>query len=366
MTDIAPPLGLLAELTHRCPLACPYCSNPLELESASREMPTSLWTSLLTQAANLGVLQIHLSGGEPAARRDLEEIVAHGKREDLYLNLITSGVGLTTERLTRLALLGLDHVQLSFQDTDAESADRIAGSRGAMMRKLAMAKAVVDAGMMLTINAVVHRANVARAADIVSLAHELGAHRVEIAHAQYYGWALQNRSALMPERDEAHRAIAAVEKRKQELRDQIVVDHILPDYYASRPKACVGGWGRKMMSVTPSGRALPCHSAQIIPGLEFWSVQDHSLEEIWHHSPAFNAFRGTDWMKEPCGSCALREVDFGGCRCQAMMLAGDAQATDPVCALSPRHETLTRYARDTHVAVAPYEYRRMPGRAREF
>jgi pyrroloquinoline quinone biosynthesis protein E len=360
VTEIAPPLGLLAELTHRCPLACPYCSNPLELEAASREMPTAIWKSVLSQAAELGVLQIHLSGGEPAARRDLEDLVAHGKREDLYLNLITSGVGLTTERLRVLASLGLDHVQLSVQDTDPLNADRIAGYRGAMARKLVVAKGIIDAGLLLTINAVVHRSNVARAADIVSLAHELGAHRVEIAHAQYYGWALQNRSALMPERDDALRAIAAVEKRKDALRDQIVVDHVLPDYYATRPKACVGGWGAKMLSVTPGGRVLPCHSAQVIAGLEFWNVQDHALGDIWRRSPAFNAFRGTDWMQEPCRSCTRREIDHGGCRCQAMMLTGDPKATDPACSLSPHHEELASHTGGVDSAL--YQYRRLTGR----
>lgn len=351
------PLGLLAELTHRCPLACPYCSNPLELEAAAGELPTDVWTSVLTQAAELGVLQVHLSGGEPAARRDLEQIVAHGKRADLYLNLITSGLGLSAVRLRALAEAGLDHVQLSIQDVDADSADKIAGRPGAMARKLAFAQMVADAGLMLTINAVVHRANVDRAADLVSLAHELGAHRVEIAHAQYYGWALRNRGALLPARDDALRAIAAVEARKEQLRGAIVVDHVLPDYFATRPKACIGGWGAKMLMITPGGRALPCHSAQIIPGLEFWNVKDRTLSEIWRESPAFNAFRGTDWMKEPCRTCLRRDIDHGGCRCQAMMLTGDAAATDPVCSLSPHHDGALRDAAVGDLAIE-YQYRR--------
>ena len=331
------PLGLLAELTHRCPLACPYCSNPLALERRADELDTATWERVLAEAAGLGVLQVHLSGGEPLARRDLPAIVAQCARNGLYSNLITSGIGLSDDRMAALAQAGLDHVQLSMQDVEPASADHIAGYAGALARKREAAARVVASGLPLTVNAVIHRGNVARAGAMIELAVALGARRVEIAHTQYYGWAALNREALMPSRNEAEHAIADVERLKAVYASAIVVDHVAPDFHARYPKACMGGWARKTLNVTPTGRVLPCHAAETIPGLTFPNVHDASLAEIWHRSAAFEAFRGETWMREPCRSCDRRGIDFGGCRCQAMALTGDPRNTDPVCVLSPDH-----------------------------
>jgi pyrroloquinoline quinone biosynthesis protein E len=350
------PLGLLAELTHRCPLGCPYCSNPLKLDPRADELDTATWARVFREAAALGVLQVHLSGGEPAARRDLLEITAAARQAGLYANLITSAVGLTEKTLNALADAGLDHVQISIQDSEQASADRIAGYDGAFARKRAFAAQVVGLGLPLTVNAVIHRANIERIGDLVELALALGAGRVEIAHVQYYGWALENRAALMPTRAQVERAVAEVERLRARHHGRIVIDAVVPDYYARYPKPCVGGWGRRSLNVTPAGRVLPCHAAESIPGLEFWSVAEHSLADIWASSPAFRAFRGTDWMQEPCASCPRRHEDFGGCRCQAFALTGDARATDPVCHLSPKHAIV-----ETLAAVqenAEYVYRR--------
>ncbi|HVZ52197.1 MAG TPA: pyrroloquinoline quinone biosynthesis protein PqqE [Pseudolabrys sp.] len=352
---IPAPLGLLAELTHRCPLGCPYCSNPIALDARADELDTATWTRVFREAAGLGVLQVHLSGGEPAARRDLPEIVAAAREAGLYSNLITSAVGLTAQTLSVLADRGLDHVQISIQDSEEASADHIAGYQGASARKRALAADVVKLGLPLTVNMVVHRANIARIEPMVDLALALGATRIEVAHVQYYGWALKNRAALMPTREQVETAVASVERLRKMHHGRIVIDAVVPDYYARFPKPCVGGWGRRSLNVTPVGKVLPCHAAEVIPGLEFWNVREHSLGEIWRASPAFNAFRGDDWMQEPCKSCALKEKDFGGCRCQAFLIAGDARAADPVCHLSPQHAllgTLTAEAADS-----PYSYR---------
>ena len=350
------PLGLLAELTHRCPLGCPYCSNPLELVGRSDELDTATWARVFGEAAGLGVMQVHLSGGEPAARRDLVEIMAAAHDAGLYTNLITSGVGLRPATFAALVDAGLDHVQISIQDSDAVSADHIAGYAGAFARKRALAAAVVARKVPLTVNAVMHRANIDHVADMVALALTLGASRVEIAHVQYYGWALPNRAMLMPTREQVERAVAAVEELRARHHGAIVIDAVVPDYYARFPKPCLGGWGRRSLNITPSGKVLPCHAAESIPGLEFWSVRDHSLADIWMASPAFREFRGTDWMQEPCASCPRREQDFGGCRCQAYALTGDARATDPVCHLSPRHALVAELAAAR--TDAPYVYRR--------
>jgi pyrroloquinoline quinone biosynthesis protein E len=360
VVDAAPlpkPLGLLAELTHRCPLGCPYCSNPLALDPRDDELDAATWARVFQEAAAMGVLQIHLSGGEPAARRDLVEITASAHAAGLYTNLITSGVGVTAARLGQLWDAGLDHVQVSIQDSTASSADHIAGYDGAFARKLALAKDVVERKLPLTVNAVIHRANIGRIGDMVELALGLGASRVEIAHVQYYGWALKNRSQLLPTREQVDRALALVEELRARHHGKIVIDAALPDYYARYPKPCMGGWGRRSLNVTPSGKVLPCHAAETIPGLEFWSVRDHALAEIWEHSPAFNAFRGTAWMKEPCASCVRRDQDFGGCRCQALALTGDAAATDPVCHLAPDRAVVS--ALTTLQEDSPYSYRRM-------
>jgi pyrroloquinoline quinone biosynthesis protein E len=362
MTTSAP-LGLLAELTHRCPLACPYCSNPLELEDRAGELDTAAWARVFREAAEMGVLQVHLSGGEPASRRDLTEITRAASDSGLYTNLITSAIGLDEDRLARLKTAGLDHVQVSIQDTDAATSDHIAGYEGAHARKLAFAQAVTGLGMALTVNAVIHRANIEHLTDLVDLAASLGAGRVEIAHAQYYGWALRNRDALMPTRQQIDRAMQELETLQTRYAGRLAIDSVIPDYYARRPKPCMGGWGRRSMNVTPSGLVLPCHAAQTIPGLEFWSVRDRSLADIWANSPAFEAFRGTAWMQEPCRSCDFRELDFGGCRCQALAIAGDAAATDPSCDLSPLHARMRTLAEQAAVTeTTAYVYRGRPAR----
>lgn len=340
------PIGLLAELTHRCPLQCLYCSNPLELERASAELPTELWLDVFQQAANLGVLQLHLSGGEPTARKDIVQLVAGAARAGLYTNLITAGLSLNAERVHALANAGLDHVQISLQDTTEEGTEVVTNYRRGLERKIAAAKIVRQAGLALTINAPVHRLNLARLPAMIELAVEVGAERLEVAHVQYLGWALRNRAALLPTREQVERSVELVSAARERLRGILAIDFVVPDYYAVQPKPCMGGWGRRFMVVTPSGMILPCHGAQSIAGLEFENVRDRSLHDAWFSGSAFQAYRGTSWMKEPCRSCPQREIDFGGCRCQALALTGDAVSTDPVCALSEHHHLLLREFRD--------------------
>jgi pyrroloquinoline quinone biosynthesis protein E len=364
---LAAPVALLAELTHRCPLGCPYCSNPLALDPRGEELSTADWIRVFSEAARLGVLHAHLSGGEPAARQDLADIVAHCAKVGLYTNLITSGIGLTQDRVKELADAGLDHAQLSIQDSDAPSADRIAGYKGAFSRKQAVAERITQAGLPLTVNAVIHSANILRAGKMVELAVQLGARRVEIAHTQYYGWGLLNRAALMPTAAQAEAAIAEVETLKTTYVGVIVIDHVIPDYHARYPKACMGGWAKRGLNITPSGKALPCHAAETIPDLVFWNVRDRSIEDIWTNSPAFNAFRGTDWMREPCRSCPRKTIDYGGCRCQALALTGEAREADPVCHLSPHHDKVLKVAvlaaqGEDAGGAAAYDYRRMKAR----
>eukprot|EP01037_Dinobryon_pediforme_P014672 gene14672-14796_t len=329
------------------------------MDSAASELDTASWKDIFSQAAAAGILHVHLSGGEPASRRDLAELVAHCTEAGLYTNLITSGVGINAALMAKLDAAGLDHFQLSIQDSVPDSADRIAGYAGAFAKKHEVAALVLAAGIPLTVNAVMHRANITRAADMVQLAIRLGARRVEIAHTQYYGWAKVNRDALMPTRAQAEAAIAEIEALKADLAGVIVIDHVLPDYYARTPKACMGGWAKRTLNITPTGKALPCHAAESIPGLEFWTMRDHSLLDIWHHSPAFNAYRGTDWMRAPCLSCARKEIDFGGCRCQALALTGDARAADPVCHLSAHHDKVVQVLTESTRSDMPYLYRRL-------
>jgi len=336
MSDLAPPLALLAELTHRCPLQCPYCSNPLALERAGVELETGIWLRVLREAAALGCLQVHFSGGEPTARRDLEALVRQAADCGLYTNLITSGVLLDQARLKGLVEAGLEHVQLSFQDAHQARADRIAGFAG-HRKKVEIAGSIRAAGLPLTANFVVHRQNLANLESMITLGVALGAERIEIAHVQYYGWALRNRAALISTREELARATAVVENARTRLNGSVVIDYVVPDYYAKRPKACMGGWGRRFLNVTPSGKVLPCHAAESISGLQFDNVREKALADIWENSQAFNRFRGTAWMPELCRSCERAEVDWGGCRCQAFALTGDATRTDPACALSPDH-----------------------------
>ena len=360
MSEPEPPLAILLELTHRCPLRCPYCSNPVELERRGQELDTATWRRVIEEAAALGVLQVHFSGGEPTVRDDLEALTQHAARLGLYTNLITAGVLLDEARVGRLVEAGLDHVQLSIQGVDAAEADRIAGFAGGHARKLEAARWIRAAGLPLTLNAPVHRQNLERLEDIIALAVEMGAERLEVAHVQYYGWGLKNRAALMPTRAQLERATELVEAARVRLKGVLVIDYVVPDYYAQWPKACMGGWARQFLNVTPSGKVLPCHAAETIPELAFESVTARSLAEIWRHSPAFNRFRGTSWMPEPCRSCERREIDWGGCRCQALAITGDAAKTDPACGLSPQHDALVALAEAESAREAPaFDYRRM-------
>lgn len=331
------PTTLLAELTHRCPLHCPYCSNPLALVGADGELTTAEWKRVFTEARELGVLQLGLSGGEPLARRDLEALAEHAHGLGLYTTLVTSAVGLTRERAEALRAAGLDHVQISIQDSDPQTADRIAGARTAHLKQAAAAL-VRELGFAFTINVVLHRANLDRIGDIIELAAALGADRLELANTQYYGWALDNRQALMPTRAQVAAAQATADDAIRRYRGRMQIIYVLPDYYESYPKPCYGGWGSVYLVVAPDGRVLPCHGATEITTLCFDNVRDRSLGWIWTESPAFQAYRGDQWMPEPCRSCPRKAIDFGGCRCQAFALTGDAAATDPVCTLSPsRH-----------------------------
>jgi pyrroloquinoline quinone biosynthesis protein E len=356
--DPEAPIGMLAELTHRCPLHCPYCSNPIELDRRSDELDTGTWVRVLTEAADIGVVQVHLSGGEPTARKDIVDLIGHCVETGLYSNLITSGLAVTAARMEAMAAAGLDHVQLSLQGTTAEEGDPVSGLAGAHAQKLRLAGIVTELGIPLTINAVIHRRNIAHVEDFVRLAVRLSAKRVEIAHAQYYGWALRNRQALMPTREQALAAVRTVERLREELKGVIVIDAVLPDYYARYPKPCMGGWASRSLNVTPTGKALPCHAAEAIPGLEFWNVKDHGLQDIWRASPAFNAFRGTGWMVEPCRSCERREMDWGGCRCQAMAITGSAAQADPACHKSPFHAKFAALAElESSLPRSEYQYR---------
>jgi PqqA peptide cyclase len=353
-----PPMGLLAELTHRCPLHCPYCSNPLELDRRSLELDGDTWKRVIDEAAEIGVLQIYFSGGEPMLRKEIAGLVAHATRAGLYTNLITSGVGYKPEALEAVADAGLDHIQLSVQGIEDEAADHVAGMKGAAAAKRRIVDEIRRIGLRLTVNAVIHRQNVTQIPALVQLAEDWGAARIEIAHVQYYGWAITNRKTLMPTRAQVDRAMADVAEARARTEGRMVIDCVVPDYYARFPKPCMGGWAARLMNITPSGRALPCHAAETIKGLGFDNVRDRSLGDIWNHGAAFNAFRGTDWMQEPCRSCDRRHDDFGGCRCQAMAIAGDPAATDPACSFSPLHGALLAIAEaDSSGGEGGYQYR---------
>ena len=337
------PYTLVAELTYRCPLSCGYCSNPLDLARHGDELDTAAWQRVFADAAALGVLQANLTGGEPLVRPDLTALVAAAHAQPLYVNLITSGIPADRARLAELAAAGLDSVQLSIQDVDAHGAAWIAG-RDDLEGKLEVAAAVRALGLPLTLNVVIHRGNVARVSEFVALAERIGAERLELANTQYLGWALANRDALLPAREEIERARAVAATAAERLRGKIEILFVRPDYYADRPRACMDGWARRYIVVTPDGVVLPCHQAGGIAGLAFETVRARPLAAIWSDSPALRAYRGDAWMPAPCRTCDERHTDFGGCRCQAFALLGDAGATDPACALSPRHE-IVRAAR---------------------
>jgi pyrroloquinoline quinone biosynthesis protein E len=334
-----PPLGLLAELTHRCPLHCPYCSNPLELIARDGEMSTEQWKSVLSQARELGVLQVHMSGGEPLARPDLPELVEHASGLGCYVNLVTSGLGLTEKRLADLVARGIAHIQLSVQAAEAGRADRLAGTR-AHDHKIAVAALIKAAELPLSVNVVLHKENHDQLGGIIELAERLGADRLELANTQYYGWALRNRDALMPTSEQLETAEPLVRAATERLRDRMQIIYVVADYYERYPKPCMYGWGARQLTIAPDGTVLPCPAASAIKTLELDNVRDTALAEIWYRSSSFNAYRGEDWMSEPCRTCDRRGLDFGGCRCQAFLLTGDAAATDPVCSKSPRRDVV--------------------------
>lgn len=333
------PLSLIAELTHRCPLHCLYCSNPIEMKKAADELTTEDWKRVFYEAGALGILQLNLTGGEPLLRKDLAELIASGRKAGLYVNMITSGVGLTEGRLAQLVEAGLDHLQLSFQDLEESAANHVAGTKAHAI-KLALASIIRKFPLAFTVNLVVHRMNLDRLEQFIAMAEELGPDRLEIAHVQYYGWALKNRSLLMPTEEQVHTSLEIVARAKVRLHGKIKLESVFPDYFGSFPKACVGGWGRQMILIDPVGNALPCHAAAVIPNLEFDNVRVHDLGWLWSESSAFQCFRGDGWMPQTCRECPRKEIDFGGCRCQAYLLTGDANAIDPVCRYSPSHGML--------------------------
>ena len=352
MSTQSNPLALIAELTHRCPLHCVYCSNPQELQSRATELSTHEWSRVFREAVDLGVLQADFTGGEPLARADIVELIRTARAAGLYVNLITSGLPLDEARLDALVAAGLDHFQLSFQSATGELAEEISGTK-THAQKLRVLDWLKSRRVAVTLNFVIHRRNIEQLEQMLAIAESSSATRVEFANVQYYGWACANRAALQPTRPQLDASLEILKQAQERLRGKIRIEFVVPDYYAKYPKACMGGWGRKLLLITPSGETLPCHAARIIPGMSFENVKNRSLGEIWNSSDAFQKFRGQDWMQEPCRSCDRRELDFGGCRCQALLLAGDAAATDPVCTLSPKRGSIDAILTSVNLAPAP-------------
>lgn len=356
-SNVGPPLWLLAELTYRCPLQCPYCSNPLDFAQSEQELDTEQWLAVLRQGREMGAAQLGFSGGEPLVRQDLPELIAEARKLGYYTNLITSGLGLNQAKVEAFAEAGLDHIQVSFQASDPELNNALAGSRKAFDQKLAMARAVKAAGYPMVLNFVIHRHNIHQIEDIMGLCERLGADYVELATCQYYGWAFKNREGLMPSKAQLDQAEAEVNEYRTRLQADnhpMKVIFVTPDYYEERPKACMNGWGNLFLTVAPDGTALPCHSARILP-IDFPNVRDMSLREIWYDSPGFNHYRGDAWMPEPCRSCDEKDQDFGGCRCQAYLMTGNADNADPVCSKSPHHERILAARRAADHASAGLE-----------
>nr|WP_322001470.1 pyrroloquinoline quinone biosynthesis protein PqqE [Marinobacter alexandrii] len=352
--QVGPPLWLLAELTYRCPLQCPYCSNPLDFAQSEQELSTEQWFSVLRQGREMGAAQLGFSGGEPLVRPDLPELIAEARNLGYYTNLITSGLGLTDAKVDAFAEAGLDHIQISFQASDPELNNAVAGSRKAFEQKLAMAEAVKAAGYPMVLNFVIHRHNIHQMPDILDLCERLGADYVELATCQYYGWAFRNREGLMPSLAQLTKAEAEVNEARERLQasgSAMKLIFVTPDYYEERPKACMNGWGSLFLTVAPDGTALPCHSARLLP-IDFPKVQSTSLKEIWYDSPGFNHYRGDTWMPEPCRSCDEKGKDFGGCRCQAYLLTGNADNADPVCSKSAHHDRILAARRAADHATA--------------
>ncbi len=333
---ITPPLWLVAELTYTCPLHCVFCSNPLDFAAQTNELSTADWIRVLREARALGAVQLGFSGGEPLTRKDLEELVAEAHALGYYTNLITSGAGLNEARIRRLQEAGLDHIQLSFQDSTREVNDFLSSTRTFDLKRR-VAALIKGHGFPMVMNCVIHRLNIDHVDRIIDLAVEIGAEYLELANTQYYGWALLNRDHLMPSRVHLERAEAVVAARRADPKNRLRILFVVPDYFEGRPKRCMNGWGTTILCVSPDGTALPCQAARMLPNLEFPSVRTSSVRDIWYESRAFNRFRGEAWMPEPCRSCPERTKDLGGCRCQAYLLTGDMGATDPVCDKSPQH-----------------------------
>jgi pyrroloquinoline quinone biosynthesis protein E len=361
------PFTLIAELSYRCPLHCPYCSNPTDIGDPKyrRELETEDWLRTFRQARELGVIQLALTGGEPMLRRDLVELCAGARDAGLYSSLITAGTLFTRERAEALKSAGLDHVQVSVQSPIPEENDRIAGNRS-FEKKIASARVARALDFPLTINCVLHRQNLDHIEELLELTLDLGAQRLELANTQYYGWAVVNQDALMPSLEQLRRGEEAVARFRERVGPAVDVLWVLPDYYEDLPKPCMGGWGRTALVVAPNGDVLPCQAASTIPGLEFDNVREHALGWIWNESDAFTGFRGTEWMQEPCRSCPLgrQEEDWGGCRCQALRLAGDAAATDPVCQFSPHHDLVVSARESAQTDQFVYRTMKRPARLR--
>ncbi|MGR9099793.1 MAG: pyrroloquinoline quinone biosynthesis protein PqqE [Gammaproteobacteria bacterium] len=331
------PRWLLAELTYACPLQCPYCSNPVDYANYADELDTGDWKRVLTQARKMGAVQLGFSGGEPLTRKDLAELVRHARGLGYYSNLITSGYGLTEEKIIQLKEAGLDHIQVSIQASTQELNDHLAGTKSYEHKK-EVARLVKKHGYPMVLCVVIHRQNIHQMEQILDMASELGADYLELANTQYYGWAHKNRDLLLPTQEQFEKAETIAQAYKEKVKGKMTIYYVIPDFYEGRPKACMNGWGTTFLTIAPDGVALPCHSARDLPGLDCPNVKDFSIEEIWNESKAFNFFRGLEWMKEPCRSCDEKEKDFGGCRCQAYLLTGDMYNTDPVCSKSPlRH-----------------------------
>jgi pyrroloquinoline quinone biosynthesis protein E len=346
-----PPLWLLAELTYRCPLHCVFCYNPTDFARHEAELTTAQWLRVLGEARALGAVQCGFSGGEPLLRDDLELLVAEARRLGYYTNLLTSGVGLTPERAAALKAAGLDHIQLSFQDSTREMNDFLSHTRTFEL-KSRVGEMLRAQGWPMVMNVVIHRYNIDHIDRIIAMADELGASYLELANTQYYSWAQVNRAQLLPTREQLRRAEAVTDAWRVRLQGRMKLYFVAPDYHEGRPKKCMNGWGNVFLTIAPDGAALPCHTARMLPGLQFPTVHEMGLEEIWYRSEGFNRYRGTGWMKEPCSSCPEREQDLGGCRCQAYLLAGDAQAADPVCAKSPHHALVLRAVADAEAGAA--------------
>ncbi len=357
--QIAPPLWLLAEVTYRCPLHCVFCYNPLNYAGNKNELTTEQWKDVFTQARKLGAAQLGISGGEPLLRDDIEELIGHAHQLGFYTNLITSGVGLTEERIAKMKALGLDHIQLSFQDSTKEMNDFLTSTKTFDLKNK-VAKLIKKYDYPMVLNVVLHRYNLDHVDRIIAMAVEMGVEYLELANTQYYGWGMVNRDQLIPTREQLVRAEAVVNEWRAKLGKSTRLLFVVPDYFEQRPKACMNGWGSVFLAVAADGSALPCHAAQSLPGLQFPNVTEASLRDIWYNSGAFNRFRGFGWMKEPCRSCPEKEKDFGGCRCQAYALTGDAENADPVCSKSPHHDDVQKIvlqARNRTVEEKPLVFR---------